>query len=187
MAKCGSKESGMTTFPWRAKIASPISAAPIGAAAVRERVDCRNFPGSPARKQITPHPAARQFFFAFLCAFASLRDKLFSALRFPPSAQGWLAAALCASALFSPPPTAFRAKFNLVRVLATVKTQAGQIVGTLAKEDFEIYDNGVKQRIAVFEHQTEQQLSVVLLVDTSGSTAKDLKYESDSAARFLHA
>jgi Ca-activated chloride channel family protein len=28
---------------------------------------------------------------------------------------------------------------------------------------------------------------VALLIDTSGSTAKDLKYETDSAARFLHA
>ena len=74
-----------------------------------------------------------------------------------------------------------------MRVVATVKTTAGQIVGTLGKDDFEIYDNGVKQQIAVFEHQTEQTLSVVLLVDTSGSTAKELKYESDSASRFFHA
>ena len=51
------------------------------------------------------------------------------------------------------------------------------MVGTLGKDDFEIYDNGVQQEIAVFEHQTEQPLSVALLVDTSGSTAKELKYE----------
>src|ERR1039458_6560000 len=30
-------------------------------------------------------------------------------------------------------------------------------------------------------------LSVVLMVDTSGSTAKELKYEADSASRFFHA
>ena len=55
------------------------------------------------------------------------------------------------------------------------------------KDDFEIFDNGVQQEIAVFERQTEQPLSVALLVDTSGSTAKELKYEIDSASRFLHA
>jgi Ca-activated chloride channel family protein len=76
---------------------------------------------------------------------------------------------------------------NLVHAVATVKTQAGQIVGTLQKDDFEIYDNGVLQQIKVFEHQTDQKLSVALLVDISGSTAKELAYEADSAARFLRA
>jgi Ca-activated chloride channel family protein len=47
--------------------------------------------------------------------------------------------------------------------------------------------NGVPQEVAVFSRQTDQPLSVALLVDTSGSTAKDLKFETDSAARFLHA
>ena len=98
-----------------------------------------------------------------------------------------LFAALLTLDLPAQQPTVFRANVNLVRVVATVKTIAGQVVGTLGKDDFEIYDNGVRQQIAVFEHQTEQKLSVVLLVDTSGSTAKELKYESDSSSRFLHA
>lgn len=80
-----------------------------------------------------------------------------------------------------------RVDVRLVRVLATVKDSAGSLVGSLAKEDFDILDNGVPQRISVFERQTEQPLSVSLLVDTSGSTAKDLKYEVDSVTRFLHA
>jgi Ca-activated chloride channel family protein len=74
---------------------------------------------------------------------------------------------------------------NLVRVIATVKNPAGDLVGALQKEDFQLFDNGVPQDVAVFERQTGQRLSVALLVDTSGSTAKDLKYETDSATRFL--
>jgi Ca-activated chloride channel family protein len=88
---------------------------------------------------------------------------------------------LCAGALVAQPPK-FRSDVNLVRVVTTVKTQEGQIVGTLNKDEFEVYDNGVKQEIRTFEHQTEQALSVVLMVDTSGSTAKELKYEADSAS-----
>jgi Ca-activated chloride channel homolog len=84
-------------------------------------------------------------------------------------------------------PAKFRSDVNLVRVVTTVKTQDGQIVGTLNRDEFEIYDNGVKQEIRTFEHQTEQALSVVLMVDTSGSTAKELKYEADSASRFFRA
>ena len=98
-----------------------------------------------------------------------------------------LAAVFSAGALLAQQPTVFRSNVNLVRVVATVKTLAGQTVGTLGKDEFEVYDNGAKQQIAVFEHQTEQALSVILMVDTSGSTAKELKYEADSASRFFHA
>ncbi|HTQ52995.1 MAG TPA: VWA domain-containing protein [Bryobacteraceae bacterium] len=80
-----------------------------------------------------------------------------------------------------------RVNVNLVRVLATVKNPAGELVGALNKEDFEVLDNGVAQQISVFERQTAQPLSVALMVDASGSTAKDLKYEADSVVRFLHA
>jgi Ca-activated chloride channel family protein len=80
-----------------------------------------------------------------------------------------------------------RVDVNLVRVLATVKDAAGQLVGSLSKEDFTLLDNSVPQDIAVFERHTEQPLSVALLIDTSGSTAKDLKYEVDSVGHFLRA
>jgi Ca-activated chloride channel family protein len=76
---------------------------------------------------------------------------------------------------------------NLVHILATVKNPAGDLVGTLGKDDFTIYDNGVAQQVAVFEHHSDQPLSIALLVDTSGSTAKDLKFETDSVVRFLKA
>ncbi len=78
-----------------------------------------------------------------------------------------------------------RVNVRLVRVLATVKTAAGALVGTLEKDEFTILDNGAPQKIAIFERRTEQPLSVALLVDNSGSTAKDLKYETDSVSRFV--
>jgi Ca-activated chloride channel family protein len=93
-----------------------------------------------------------------------------------------LSAALCAQQA-----PVFRADVNLVRVIATVKNQAGELVGALQKGDFAVFDNGAPQEIQVFERRTELPLSVALLVDTSGSTAKELLYEADSASRFLHA
>jgi Ca-activated chloride channel family protein len=80
-----------------------------------------------------------------------------------------------------------RVDVRLVRVLATVKDAAGGLVGSLNRDDFDVLDNGAAQQISVFERQTAQPLSVALLVDTSGSTAKDLKFEVDSVTRFLHA
>ena len=76
---------------------------------------------------------------------------------------------------------------RLVRLLATVKDEHGKPAADLKHDDFTVYDNGVKQEVSVFERYTEQPLSVALLVDISGSTAKDLKYEADSVSRFLKA
>lgn len=89
--------------------------------------------------------------------------------------------------LFAQDNTVIKVNVNLVHVTATVKNQKGELVGRLQKDEFEIYDNGVRQEIAVFAHQSDQPLSVALLVDTSGSTAKELKYEGESALKFLHA
>lgn len=97
-----------------------------------------------------------------------------------------LSAALLASAQDQPDPV-FHADVQLVRILATVKDSTGALVGSLEKSYFAVRDNGVPQTISVFERQTEQPLSVALLIDNSGSTAKDLKYEVDSVTRFLHA
>lgn len=80
-----------------------------------------------------------------------------------------------------------RVDVKLVHLIATVKNRSGELVGALNKEDFDLYDNGVRQEIKIFERQTEQPLSVAVLIDVSGSTAKDLKYELDSASRFLKA
>lgn len=81
----------------------------------------------------------------------------------------------------------FRADVRLVRVLVTVRNPQGQLVGALNRDDFSVFDNGLRQEVAVFERQTAQPLSVTLLVDTSLSTAKDLRYETDSVSRFLKA
>jgi Ca-activated chloride channel family protein len=94
---------------------------------------------------------------------------------------------LCAAALCAQQTPVFRAEVDLVRVLATVRNQAGELVGALQKGDFTVLDNGVPQEISVFERRTELPLSIALLVDTSGSTNKELLYETDSAARFLRA
>ena len=104
----------------------------------------------------------------------------------PPSCLVLLVALLgCAGA--APPDTVIRVNVRLVRMLVTVKDANGQLIGSLNKNDFTIFDNGVKQDIAVFERQTEQPLSVAVLVDTSASTGIELRYELDSVSKFLKA
>jgi Ca-activated chloride channel homolog len=81
----------------------------------------------------------------------------------------------------------FRDEVRLVHILATVKNRTGQLVGGLQKEDFLVSDNGVPQEIKIFDRQTDQPLSVLLMIDVSGSTQKDLKFETDSATKFVRA
>jgi Ca-activated chloride channel homolog len=81
----------------------------------------------------------------------------------------------------------FRVDVRLVRLLVTVKNAAGDLVGLLNRSDFTVQDDGVAQDIAVFEHQTAQPLSVAVLIDTSASTGKDLRYETASITKFLNA
>ncbi len=81
----------------------------------------------------------------------------------------------------------FRVDVRLVRLLVAVKDQNGQNAAGLDRTDFAITDSGVKQEIALFERRTEQPLSIGLLVDTSLSTMKELKYEVESVSRFFRA
>lgn len=85
------------------------------------------------------------------------------------------------------PAATFSVDVRLVRLLVSVKDATGQPVGSLEQGDFRVFDSGVPQEIALFEHHTETPLSISILVDTSGSTAKDLRYELDSVERFLRA
>jgi Ca-activated chloride channel homolog len=105
-----------------------------------------------------------------------------------PSRKPLSAAALLGALLVGPlgaQSDVIRVDVNLVPVIATVKDANGALVGSLEKNDFQIRDNGVPQRIEVFERRTEQPLAISLLIDNSGSTAKDLKYEIESIHKFL--
>jgi Ca-activated chloride channel family protein len=85
------------------------------------------------------------------------------------------------------PTPIYKVDVKLVRLLINVKDAQGTLVGSLERGDFTVYDSGVKQDIAVFERQTELPLSVSVLLDTSSSTLKDLRYEITSVEKFFRA
>jgi Ca-activated chloride channel homolog len=78
-----------------------------------------------------------------------------------------------------------RVQTNLVTVLASVLDENGRPVPDLPKESFQISEEGVPQTIDRFEAQTNQPLELALMVDTSLSTMKELKFEGEAAARFI--
>jgi Ca-activated chloride channel family protein len=84
-----------------------------------------------------------------------------------------------------PDSPSFSVKVNLVRLLVSVRDASGNLLTNLNKNDFQVADSGSPQNIAVFERNTSLPLSVALLIDTSGSTEKDLHYEVESMQHFI--
>jgi Ca-activated chloride channel homolog len=81
----------------------------------------------------------------------------------------------------------FEVNVKLVNVYATVVNQDGAPVGGLTRDDFHIFEDGRPQKIAVFSRESALPVSMVVAIDTSLSTRKDLKLELESARRFAHA
>ncbi|MGA9528593.1 MAG: VWA domain-containing protein [Terriglobales bacterium] len=112
--------------------------------------------------------------------------KFFSSMRFLPLVCALLligAGQLPAQS----PATTLKVDVKLVNVFVTVTDAHGAPVGSLTKENFLVKEDGKEQKIAVFNRESELPLSIVLAVDTSLSTRKDLPLELMSARKFAHA
>lgn len=89
-----------------------------------------------------------------------------------------------------PSHSVIRTQVNLVRVLFTAFDRKGKHVLGLTANDVEIYEDGVRQEIEFFRHQRDAEsqaepLSIVLLMDTSGSVKDKLNLEQTIAADFF--
>ena len=73
-----------------------------------------------------------------------------------------------------------RVDVNLVMLDATVKTKAGRIMADLIKDDFELREDGVSQKIEVFSRD-ELPLNVALVLDLSDSIGPFLGPLRDAA------
>jgi len=73
---------------------------------------------------------------------------------------------------------------KLVTVFVTVIDEHGAPVASLKKENFTLQEDGREQKLAVFDRESELPLSIVLAIDTSLSTRRDLPLELASARRF---
>lgn len=77
-----------------------------------------------------------------------------------------------------------RLKSDLVTVTASVTGAGARAIKSLKPEDFSIYEDGVKQRIAHFA-ATEEPFTLLLLLDISGSTRDDISLIKRAARNFL--
>jgi Ca-activated chloride channel family protein len=108
--------------------------------------------------------------------------------RFGPLAAG--AAVFAVTLALSQPalsqnPSVIHVRTALVNIYASVLDASGQPVVDLTKNDFQISENGVPQKITRFESQTARPLDLALMIDTSGSEYSDLKFEAEAADQFI--
>jgi Ca-activated chloride channel family protein len=82
--------------------------------------------------------------------------------------------------------TTFHVDVKLVNIFVNVTDKNGAIVGGLARDDFQVFEDGRPEQIAIFERQSEVPLNLTLAIDTSGSVRKDLDEEAAAARRFAH-
>jgi Ca-activated chloride channel family protein len=74
---------------------------------------------------------------------------------------------------------------TLVTLPVSVLDRDGRYVPNLRKEDFRLWEDGVEQQVAFFS-SVDKPFSVVLMIDTSGSTRFRLEDIQDSAIAFTN-
>lgn len=78
-----------------------------------------------------------------------------------------------------------RVNTTLVTIPVSVVDRNGRYIPDLRKEDFRIFDEGVEQKVAYFA-SVEKPFTVVLMLDTSGSTRFKLEEIQDAAIAFVN-
>lgn len=89
-------------------------------------------------------------------------------------------------ALAQNPDDSIHVKVNLVNVFVSVTDANGAPIAGLSKDNFQLSEDNEPQKIAVFDKQSALPLSIVLALDTSLSTRRDLPLELASARQFAH-
>lgn len=77
----------------------------------------------------------------------------------------------------------FRSAATTVGIYATVVDREGRLVPDLGEQHFEVYDNGKLQTLTLFKSDV-QPITVVVMLDTSGSMTLNLDFLKTAAERF---
>jgi Ca-activated chloride channel homolog len=81
--------------------------------------------------------------------------------------------------------TVFRSEVHLVNMTFSVRTPDGKIAPGLAADDFDLFEDGVPQKIRFFAREDQLPLSLGLIVDVSDSQDKFLKRHQHDIEVFL--
>src|SRR5262245_3315132 len=92
-----------------------------------------------------------------------------------------LAAALCVEG------QVISVEVDRVNVYLTVADKKGRLITNLNRDNFSVFEDGIEQVITNFSRETDVPLTIVLIMDTSGSVRDKLQFEKQAAIEFLNA
>jgi VWFA-related protein len=83
------------------------------------------------------------------------------------------------------PAATFKVNVNLVDVFFTVRDKGGRPVAHLTRDDCTVTEDQTPQKLKSFAAETDQPLTLGILLDTSGSQYRVLPREQEAGNRFL--
>ena len=83
------------------------------------------------------------------------------------------------------PVATFKMHVNLVDLFFTVKDKNGNLVPHLTSDDCTVLEDKVPQTLKSFVAETNQPLTLGILLDTSGSQQRVLPLEQEAGSQFL--
>jgi Ca-activated chloride channel family protein len=85
----------------------------------------------------------------------------------------------------SSPRNTVKINVNLVNVLVSVLDEHNRPAPNLPVEAFQILEEGVPQKIDVFESETKLPVDIALMIDSSMSAHKEIAFERGAAGHFI--
>jgi Ca-activated chloride channel family protein len=89
----------------------------------------------------------------------------------------------------TPPPVVVEVDVDVVSITAVVYDKAGRFVTGLGVEDITVLEDGVPQEVTIFREaqggEEKIPLSVVLVLDASGSMAENMGFLKEAASSFV--
>ena len=96
-----------------------------------------------------------------------------------------LIAVVLIAAGVSPGQESFRVTTNLVNVSFSARDSSGALVGNLTKDDLEVFEDAVPQKVAFFSHSVDLPMTLGLVVDFSDSQSHFYARHKDDLELFL--
>ncbi|HEY6392534.1 MAG TPA: VWA domain-containing protein [Bryobacteraceae bacterium] len=98
-----------------------------------------------------------------------------------------LALTLTCTLLFGQDATApsIKVDIDVVNILFNVRDKKSGLIGNLEKDAFTVFEDGKQQEIKYFSRETDQPLTIGLLIDVSGSQQNLIDIEKNAAYQFF--
>jgi VWFA-related protein len=95
-----------------------------------------------------------------------------------------IATALAVPGLPAGPQQSFRGGVHTVSIYASAVDRSGRLRTDLTQDDFEVYDDGKRQPLTLFSSAV-QPITIVVMLDRSGSVSRHFALVRDAAERFV--